>query len=181
MFDCHPVSEQIVWRKYATNCGFPEAAAEASLQNNQRETFNLFLNYWKQTGKQIDKLIYKNDRRSSGGTLRQQKTWLNLIWASISIHQHHSALISINQHQSASITIKHNQSASVGISQHQSTFEIDLATVYTGVNAPNFWGAWGGYREILRSMRRLCEQVGRGWTQELLSELTNRANAYSRR
>ena len=32
-------------------------------------------------------ILYKNDRRSSGGTLWQKKTWLNLFWASISINQ----------------------------------------------------------------------------------------------
>ena len=55
----------------------------------------------------------KNDRRSSGGTLRQKKTWLNLIGASISINQHQSASICINRHQSASISINQNQSASI--------------------------------------------------------------------
>jgi len=93
--------------------------------------------------------------------------------ASISINQNQSASIRINQHQSASNCINHHQSASVSVNQHKSTFAIDLATMCTGINAPNSWGAWGGYREILRSVRRLCEKVVRGWLQELLSELTN--------
>ena len=37
----------------------------------------------------------KNDRRNSGCTLRQKKTWLNLIWASISLSQHQPASICI--------------------------------------------------------------------------------------
>ena len=44
-----------------------------------------------------------------------------------------------------------------------------MYSIHTGINAPNFWGAWGGFREILR---RLCEKVVRGRLQELLSELT---------
>ena len=43
--------------------------------------------------------------------------------------------------------------------------------IYTGVNAPKFWSAWGGYIEILRSVKRLCEKVAMGRLQELLSEL----------
>ena len=43
------------------------------------------------------------------------------------------------------------------------SFVTDLASIYAGINAPKeheevierFWGAWGGYREILRSVRRL--------------------------
>ena len=62
------------------------------------------------------------------------------------------------------------------INHYWSTFLIDLATKYTGINAPNFWGAWGGYREILRSVRRLCEKVVRGRLQELLSELIKADN-----
>ena len=72
------------------------------------------------------KVYCKNDRRGSGGTLRQKKTRLKLIWASININQYQSALIIINQYlsasmstnqlQSASISIKHDQSASVSIS-----------------------------------------------------------------
>ena len=84
------------------------------------------------------------------------------------LSEHQSAQISfrINQHQSESISINWN------LSQHQSSFVIDLEPLYTGINAQNFWGAWGGYREILRSVRRLCEKVVRGRLQELLSELT---------
>ena len=106
----------------------------------------------------------------------EQKTQLNLMRALISINQHSSALISFNQNRSAPISIKYDQSASVGINQqinqHQSKFGIDLATIYTNINGPNFLGAWGGYREILRSVRRLCKKVVRGRLQELLSELT---------
>ena len=80
-----------------------------------------------------------DDWRSSGDTLQQKKTWLNLICAlisinqhqsatisinqqlsaSISIYQHQSALISFNQNQSASIKINHHQSESISINQHQ--------------------------------------------------------------
>ena len=52
------------------------------------------------------------------------------------------------------------------------SFVTDLASICAGINAPNFWGAWGSYSEILKSVRRLCEKVVRGWLQELLSELT---------
>ena len=96
--------------------------------------------------------------------------------ASISINQHQSALISINQHQIASMsTISQHQSASVSISQHQLA-SISIRnwfgkSIYTGINAPTFWGAWGGYRGILRSVRMLCEKVVRGRLQELLSKL----------
>ena len=31
------------------------------------------------------------------------------------------------------------------INQQQYSFAIDLATLYSGIKAPNFWGAWGGY------------------------------------
>ena len=58
------------------------------------------------------------------------------------------------------LTICLHQSASINICN------------WLGINAPNFWGAWGGYREILSSMRRLCVKVVRGQLQELLSELT---------
>ena len=61
----------------------------------------------------------KNVRRSSGGTLWQKRTWLNLIQASIRIYQHRSASISINQHQSASISISQHKSASISILWHQ--------------------------------------------------------------
>ena len=84
--------------------------------------------------------------------------------------QFHRALTT-SQHQSASSSKSSSISISISI-QYQSTFVIDFATIYTGINAPNFWGAWGGYREILRSVRRLCEKVVRGRLQELLSELT---------
>ena len=84
----------------------------------------------------------KNDRRNSGGTLRQKKPRLNLIWVSISIsisfNRHPLVSISINQHllasistnpyqsesisihpnQSVSISINHDQSASVSINHH---------------------------------------------------------------
>ena len=100
----------------------------------------------------------KNDWRNSGGTLQ---SWLNLI------SQHQSTSVSISQHQSASVV-----SINQHVNQHQSKFVIDLATICTGINAPNFWGAWGGYGEILRSVRRLCEKVARGRLQEFLSELT---------
>ena len=93
----------------------------------------------------------KIDRRSSGGTLRQKKTCLNLISASISISQHQSAFISIhqhqsaqirniqrqwasisiNQHQSAPISIKHNQSASASITQHQSAYQPAYRSAYS--------------------------------------------------
>ena len=62
----------------------------------------------------------KIDRRSSGGTLRQKKTRLNLIWALISISQHQSATISINKQISASISTNQLQSESIGINQNQS-------------------------------------------------------------
>ena len=73
-----------------------------------------------------------------------------------------------NAFQLASINISTSISISI---LHQSTFVIEFGTIYTGINAPNFWGAWGGYREILRSVRRLCEKVVRGRLQEFLSEL----------
>ena len=71
---------------------------------------------------------FKNNQRSSGGTLRQKKTWLTLIWAPISINNHQSASISIIKHQSASISINQHryywsnkhQSVPVSINQHQS-------------------------------------------------------------
>ena len=66
------------------------------------------------------KMMIKNDRRTSGCTLRQKETWLNLIWASISISQHKSALISINKHQSASISTNQHQSAQISFNQKQS-------------------------------------------------------------
>ena len=98
-------------------------------------------------------------------------------WALICFNQNKSATISFNQHRSAPITISQHQSASDSINQHvnrhQSTCLIELATICTGINAPNFWGARGDYRKILRSVRRLCEKVVRGRLQELLSELTN--------
>ena len=55
---------------------------------------------------------YENYRRHSRGTLRQKKTWLNLIWASISISQ---ALASISISFSINQNINQHQSALVGI------------------------------------------------------------------
>ena len=111
---------------------------------------------------------------------KSASTSINQHWsASIRINQHQLESISINRHQSASISINRNQSAPVSnnqhFNQHQSAFVIDFASIYTCINAPNLWGAWGGYREILRSVRRLCEKVVRGQLQELLLELTKYA------
>ena len=34
--------------------------------------------------------------------------------------------------------------------------------MYTSINVPIIWGAWGGYNKILRGVMRLCEKVVRG-------------------
>ena len=59
-------------------------------------------------------------RKDSGGTLRQKKTLLSLVWAPIKINQHQSAPININQNQSSSISINQHQSALISTNQHQS-------------------------------------------------------------
>ena len=119
---------------------------------------------WKMTGEAPE---IRSDKRKPSWTLFEHQT------ASISKYQHLLALIRINQHRSAAITISQQQSAcqsaSINICNWLGNY---IYMQYTGINAPNFWGAWGGYREILRSVRRLCEKVVRGRLQELLSELT---------
>ena len=115
----------------------------------------------------------KNDRRSSGGTLRQKKTRLKIIWVSISIYQHQSALISTNQHQSLSFSLNHDQSSyqsdTVNIRNWLGNYiyrhicSKNLRSVRR-LSIERFWGAWGGYVE---KMVR-----GRLQVQELLSELT---------
>ena len=68
-----------------------------------------------------------NDRRNSSVTPRQSKSWLNLIWSSVSINQHQLASISINQHQkqqSEPISINQFELAYVSINQHKLAFII---------------------------------------------------------
>ena len=99
--------------------------------------------------------------------------YLSIISINQHTNQHLSSSISINKHQSASTNINQNinqyQLASIRINKHQSASASE--TIYTDINAPNSWGTWGGYREILRSVRMLCEKVVRGRLQELLSKL----------
>ena len=99
--------------------------------------------------------------------------------ASISTNQKPSASISINQHQLASMSISQHQPVSVSIYQHinqhinQHSASINICNwIWNYIYWHKCW-AWGGYREILRSVRRLCEKVVGGRLQELLSELTN--------
>ena len=143
--------DTLIFDKFITHC--PDMG----------QSLSICINYYQWAS------INVNKHQSSLISINQHQS------ASISINRHQNALISINQHQPASISINQHQSRSISISQHinrhQSPFVIDLATIYTGINVQNSWGAWGGYREILRSVRRLCEKVVRGRLQELLSEL----------
>ena len=82
--------------------------------------------------------------------------------------------LSINQYISSissSISISTNRLELAWVALIRS-FITDMTTIYTGINAQQFWGAWGGYSEIVRSVRRLCEKVAIGRLQELLSEPT---------
>ena len=51
---------------------------------------------------------------------------------------------------------------------HVKSQPVKREKILIGRNAQNCWSAWGGYSEILKCVRRLCEKVVMGWLLELL-------------
>ena len=53
------------------------------------------------------------------------------------------------------------------------SFVTDLATIYTGINAPNFWGVFGGYGEILRCVWGKVVGSNKSTLQSAISTVAN--------
>ena len=104
----------------------------------------------------------KIDRRSSEGTIRQKKTWLNLIWASISINQHQFASISIYQHQSAPISINQHQSTSISRRGFW-----DFESAHVSLSSQSYWSNDMKSPRDKKPDWRLTVQMGHSfWTQK---------------